>query len=68
MERLAKIYCHNQDRERNSCMKKIRIGIFGLGRGMTFAKSIMLCNGEIVAVCDKQEKKIRGNPDQSSLF
>ena len=39
-------------------MKKIKIGIFGLGRGMSFAKSIMLCNGDIVAICDKQEKKI----------
>ena len=39
-------------------MKKIKIGIFGLGRGMSFAKSIMLCNGEVVAICDKKPEKI----------
>ena len=39
-------------------MKKIRIGLFGLRRGFDNAKSIMLNNGEIVAVCDKYESRI----------
>ena len=36
--------------------KKIRIGIFGLGRGLNNAKAIMLNNAEIVAVCDKKRR------------
>lgn len=32
--------------------KKIRIGIFGLGRGLNNAKSMLLNGAEIVAVCD----------------
>lgn len=33
-------------------MNKIRVGIFGVGRGMSIARSIMLSGGEIVAICD----------------
>ena len=40
-------------------MKKIKIGIFGLRRGLDNAKSIMFNDGEIVAVCDKRESRIR---------
>ena len=40
-------------------MKKVRIGIFGLRRGLDNAKSIMLNDGEIVAVCDKRESRIQ---------
>lgn len=37
-------------------MKKIRVGIFGLSRGLNNAKSIILNGGEIVAVCDKKKR------------
>lgn len=37
-------------------MKKIRIGIFGVKRGASFFDSILENNGEIVALCDKNEK------------
>lgn len=40
-------------------MKKVRIGIFGLSRGYTNAKSIMLNDGEIVAICDKRQSRIK---------
>jgi predicted dehydrogenase len=33
-------------------MGKIRVGIFGAGRGMELAKSFMLLDTEIVALCD----------------
>lgn len=39
-------------------MKKISIGIFGLGRGASFYNDITANNGDIVAVCDKDEEKL----------
>lgn len=39
-------------------MKTIKFGVFGLGRGSSFYESIMLNNGEVVAVCDVNEKKL----------
>lgn len=39
-------------------MKTVKIGIFGLGRGSSFYNNILLNNGEIVAVCDRQEEKL----------
>ena len=36
-------------------MKQIKVGIFGLGRGTSFIGNILACNGEIVALCDKDE-------------
>ena len=36
-------------------MKKIKVGIFGLGRGKAFFESLMYCNAEIVAICDEIE-------------
>ena len=38
-------------------MKTIKMGIFGLGRGAHFYKSVLANNGEVVAVCDKNESK-----------
>lgn len=38
--------------------KIIKIGIFGLGRGSAFYQDILLNNGEIVAVCDKDPGKL----------
>lgn len=41
-------------------MKKIRIGIFGLNRGYYNVENILACAGEIVALCDKDEKMLEG--------
>lgn len=38
--------------------REIKIGIFGLGRGGTLFKSILYNNGNIVAVCDRDEEKL----------
>ena len=39
-------------------MRKIKFGVFGLGRGSSFYNNILLNDGEIVAVCDRQEEKL----------
>lgn len=39
-------------------MKKIKIGVFGCGRGAAYYNSILMNNGEIVAVCDFLEEKM----------
>lgn len=36
-------------------MEKIRVGVFGAGRGMTLAENFMLLNCEIVALCDNHK-------------
>jgi len=38
-------------------MNKIRIGIFGTGRGMSIARNLMLCGGEVVAICDSHKER-----------
>lgn len=38
-------------------MKKIRIGIFGAGRGVDIAENLMLLDCEVVALCDFNEKR-----------
>ena len=38
--------------------RTIKFGIFGLGRGSTFYKNVLMNNGEIVAVCDLSEEKL----------
>ena len=38
--------------------RSIKIGIFGLGRGSSFYDSILLNNGDIVAICDQNEQKL----------
>ena len=40
-------------------MKNIRLGIFGLGRGGSFYDSILVNNGEVVAVCDGNPEKLK---------
>ena len=40
-------------------MQKIRIGVFGLGRGSTYFDNITNNDGEIVAICERDEKKIK---------
>ena len=34
-------------------MEKIKIGIFGVGRGTDIAANFMMLNADIVAICDK---------------
>ncbi len=38
-------------------MDKIKVGVFGVGRGMDIAKNFMLLNCEIVAVCDFHDER-----------
>ncbi len=40
--------------------RKIRIGVLGVFRGMTFAKNAASTNMKLVAICDSQEEKLRG--------
>ncbi|MBE7091244.1 MAG: Gfo/Idh/MocA family oxidoreductase [Clostridiales bacterium] len=40
-------------------MEKIKVGIFGLSRGMAYAESFLLCNAEIVAICDSKEDRLK---------
>ena len=39
-------------------MKTVKFGIFGLGRGSSFYDNILVNNGDIVAVCDKNEDRL----------
>ena len=38
-------------------MKKLRVGIFGVGRGMYLADCFMLLGAEIVAICDNHKER-----------
>ena len=39
--------------------RSVKFGIFGLGRGSSFYKAILANNGDIVAVCDRDEGKLQ---------
>ena len=39
-------------------MKKIKVGIFGVGRGMHLAKDFMLLGADIVAICDFNKERL----------
>ena len=39
--------------------KEIRIGIFGVSRGSSFFESILANNGNIVAICEKHERRAK---------
>jgi len=39
-------------------MKKVRLGIFGTGRGVSLGKSAMVAGAEIVAVCDANKERL----------
>ena len=39
-------------------MEKIRLGVFGLGRGRSLFASMLAAGAEIVAVCEKDERRI----------
>ena len=40
-------------------MKKVKIGVFGLGRGFSHLESILQNNGDVVAVCDMSDDKLK---------
>ena len=40
-------------------LNKIKFGIFGLGRGSGFYDGVAANNGEVVAVCDFDEEKLK---------
>jgi len=40
-------------------MKKIKVGIFGVGRGMYLAHDFVMLNCDIVAVCDFNEERLQ---------
>ena len=44
--------------------KEIRIGIFGVSRGSSFFESILANNGNIVAICEKHERRARISSDK----
>lgn len=41
-------------------MEKIKIGVFGAGRGATVGQSLVLAGAEVVAVCDYNEARFEG--------
>ncbi len=40
-------------------MKKIRLGVFGLGRGSSFMNIVLANDGEVVALCDRDEERMK---------
>lgn len=42
-------------------MKKLKIGVFGAGRGVNLSKNFMLLNCEIVAVCDYHKERLEAS-------
>ena len=53
-------------------MKKIKVGVFGVGRGMSLAKCFMLLDAEIVAICDnhkgRREKALKSLDDSVAVY
>ncbi len=45
-------------------MEKLKIGVFGTGRGMHLAKNFMLQNCEIVAICDNHPERCKAAADK----
>lgn len=48
-------------------MKRVRIGIFGAGRGANLAKNFMLLNCDIVALCDISPERIQNGMRKNNL-
>ena len=44
--------------------RSIKFGIFGLRRGASFYNNILANNGDIVAVCDREERKLNAAREQ----
>lgn len=40
-------------------MSELKIGVFGVGRGMDLARNFMMLNCDIVAICDSREERLR---------
>ena len=38
--------------------KKVKIGVFGLGRGSHYLQSFLDCGAEVVAVCDRIQSRL----------
>ena len=38
-------------------MEKIKLGVFGVGRGMDIVKNFMLLGCEVVAICDNHKER-----------
>lgn len=49
---------------------EIKVGVIGVGRGMSFADGAELCNMKLVALCDKWEEKLNqfGKDKDISLY
>ena len=43
-------------------MDKIKVGVIGLARGMSFTRDAELSGLELVAICDKWEERLREAP------
>ena len=39
-------------------MGKLKVGVFGVGRGIDIAQNFKLLNCEIVAMCDEREDRM----------
>ena len=39
--------------------RSLRVGVFGINRGMSFSKNAKLCGMELVAICDTWEEKLK---------
>ena len=39
-------------------MSKLKVGIFGVGRGMDLAKDFMLNGCDVVALCDNRKERM----------
>lgn len=61
-----------ESKKQTANKKVIRLGIFGLGRGGTFLKSVLLNNGEVVAMCDwsreKMENMAKELPEAPAMY
>ncbi len=40
-------------------MRKIRLGLFGLGRGSNFMEIVLANDGEVVALCERDEERMK---------
>lgn len=45
-------------------MKNIKLGVFGVGRGMAIAKNFMLNGAEVVAICDFHKERLEAAKTQ----
>ena len=48
-------------------MKKIKIGVFGAGRGIDIAENFLLLGCEIAAVCDFNEKRLKAGLEELKI-